>query len=129
MSLQRQKRVIRLLRVGMTNSLSPPCNLPLPIFSLQYMATGSTGTLYVTTSGYVIKLAVEGEDRTLEKESKIYELIATQHILDLAPRYFGLFKDKSRLILILSYEGHSFDSFKSLSIFDRCVSLLFSIES
>lgn len=129
MSFKHRLKGKLLFRVGVDSPLVSLYSYPSPIFTLQYMTTGSTGSLYSTSSGYIIKLAVKGQEQTLEKEAKIYELIATRHMSDLAPRYFGLFKDKSMLTLILSYEGHSFNSFKSLSISDRCVASLFSTQS
>jgi hypothetical protein len=101
----------RLLRICLTNLSSSLCCHPPPIFALQYMTTRSTGSIYFTTSGYVINLAVQGQENTLEKEAKIYEIITTQDLSHIAPQYFGLFGDQSLFTLILSYEGDSFDSF------------------
>jgi hypothetical protein len=92
---------------------------PPPSLKFLYKTSGADGVVYSTSSGYIIKVATADQNHVIEHEAAIYEYLFHMHLLDLVPRYYGLFKNKSRAAIILSNEGSSLDNFQSLSESDR----------
>jgi hypothetical protein len=92
-----------------------------PHFILNHVVDGAIGSIFTTSSGYILKVTGLEDYQKLRKEYMIYNTLGSRQVAHLAPLCFGFFTDDLVLALVLSHEGHSFNNFDSLTISERCV--------
>jgi hypothetical protein len=98
-----------------------PVQYPPVLFDMRLLAKGAVGSIYLTQSGYILKMANVDQVRRLAKEAMIYKAITSRHQLDIVPVFYGLFKSAYTIVLVISYEGPSLHNFLSLPGPDRSV--------
>jgi hypothetical protein len=95
---------------------------PIPLFLNEVIAVGAIGTVHSSGGSIVVKFAhrsQEIKDLMLKEAFILNAIQKLSNVQATIPRFYGLFKNDQDMAIVLSHEGKTLDSFKTLTLEQR----------